>query len=166
MGAHMRNAAYRAVRKRGSFFVELAADGIRLPFFRSGDLGTSPFLGSSKSRQFARPSLSHRPFPAQKIGLGSNLLSRMSPGSARLRPSDCPRGVGHRGQSGLVLLTRSLAVHDPEPTLSASSTRLIQARASSVRVRRAQRGQMDSRAFPSFQNDCNSDQRAIARAFL
>jgi hypothetical protein len=26
------------------------ADGIRLPFLGSGDLGTSPFLGSSQSR--------------------------------------------------------------------------------------------------------------------
>jgi hypothetical protein len=31
------------------------ADGIRLPFSGSGDLGTSPFLGSSRSRQSTRP---------------------------------------------------------------------------------------------------------------
>jgi hypothetical protein len=39
------------IRANVDFQMEIMpADGIRLPFSRSGDLGTSPFLSSSQSR--------------------------------------------------------------------------------------------------------------------
>jgi hypothetical protein len=44
-----------AIRTSVDFQLEknVPADGIRLPFSASGNLGTSPFLGSSRSRQIS-----------------------------------------------------------------------------------------------------------------
>jgi hypothetical protein len=56
-------------KPRSSFkLIFVPADGIRLPFFRSGDLGTSPFFGQLSVRPISLTVRQRTTVPANKIG--------------------------------------------------------------------------------------------------